>query len=725
MKRTHQLAAMVMTVLISSLGATIQARDIDVDLSRYKAESGVTAVRGDQRLTIGWPMGGEETGQLVINLRAGEPLFQSLEVSPRPGASFQPILQSVDPVTFVVVGERRAPEGRPPQMSVFNVFFDSPASRPHQAFRSRLEPGQVRVFSHGRRATVAISGLKAGPFTGEWQITVYPGARLVHMEAVVSTREERRAFLYDTALMSESPPGKSLSWIDTEGITRQIEPDPRSGDHAIAVRHRTIVAESPGGSIACFPLPHQYFFPRDLTDNQQTVWYGRDHRGLDARFGLGIRQTERGGGAYVPWFNAPPGTSQRLGVFLLLTSGTAAEALKETLKYTNGDRFPKLDGYHTLTSHFHMAIAMAALDEKARGKNRATPDFVQMFKDMGVEMVHLAEFHGDGHPDDPGPRRLLELQAMFDECRRLSDSKLLLIPGEEANAYLGLPAPGRHAGHWLYLFPRPVYWTMKRGAGQPFREEDPNLGPIYHVGSRADMLKLLEVEDGLAWTAHARIKASSWTPDIFRHEDFFLSEHWLGAAWKAMPADLSDDRLGRRVLDLMDDMANWNQKKYVLGEVDVFKLDHTHELYGHMNVNYMAMDRVPSYAEGWKPVLDALRSGRFFVSTGEVLIPQFSINTGGGGALVEIPGGFARVNALLRWTFPMRFVELVSGDGSKVYRERIDLSETGPFGEKMLQFRTNLKGRTWARLEAWDVACNGAFTQPVWLLEANGRNFTP
>ena len=46
-----------------------------------------------------------------------------------------------------------------------------------------------------------------------------------------------------------------------------------------------------------------------------------------------------------------------------------------------------------------------------------------MFKDMNVDVVHLAEFHGDGHPQDPGPLRLPELEAMFDECRRLSDEQ--------------------------------------------------------------------------------------------------------------------------------------------------------------------------------------------------------------------------------------------------------------------------------------------------------------
>jgi len=38
----------------------------------------------------------------------------------------------------------------------------------------------------------------------------------------------------------------------------------------------------------------------------------------------------------------------------------------------------------------------------------------------------------------------------------------------------------------------------------------------------------------LVWAAHPRIKASSWTPDIFRNEDFYLSDSWLGGAWKAM-----------------------------------------------------------------------------------------------------------------------------------------------------------------------------------------------
>jgi hypothetical protein len=232
------------------------------------------------------------------------------------------------------------------------------------------------------------------------------------------------------------------------------------------------------------------------------------------------------------------------------------------------------------------------------------------------------------------------------------------------------------------------------------------------------MVKLLEREGGLAWTSHARIKGSSWTPDIFRHQPFYLSDHWLGAAWKAMPADLSLDKLGKRPLDLLDDMANWGQKKYLPGEVDVFKINHTHELYGHMNINYIQLEpnRVPRFDEGWQPVLDSLRMGRFFVTTGEVLVPEFTVNGQPSGSTIVVqPHEPVEVRFRVSGTFPLRHAELISGDGVRVFRDRIDFFDTGPFVERNLTHKLDLTGRKWVRLEIWDVATDGAFTQPVWL----------
>jgi hypothetical protein len=265
---------------------------------------------------------------------------------------------------------------------------------------------------------------------------------------------------------------------------------------------------------------------------------------------------------------------------------------------------------------------------------------------------------------------------------------------------------------------------MVRGADQPFSEEIAPYGKVYHVGDRGDMIRLLKEEHGLVWSAHPRIKASSWTPDAFKDEDFFQAEYWLGGAWKAMPADLSREKLGERVLNLMSDMANWGHKKYVPGEVDVFTVDHTHELYGHMNINYLQLDRIPRFDEGWQPILDVLKTGKFFVTTGEILIPTFTVGGKHSGDVLTRRIGVPPVpnnddqpelRANIRWTFPLAFAEIVSGDGHQVYRERIDLTDTAAFGSRTLSLRPNLKNRRWVRLEIWDIATNGAFTQPVWL----------
>jgi hypothetical protein len=710
--------------------------DVNVNLAGYNAACGVKVdprpAQEGPGLNITWPLGdeaaGAESGRLVLDFRPGKPLLASLAIVPAAGGASDrkspaPLLAGVDPVTFVTVGTRVNPPGRPPGMSVFNVFFDSPATRPHQAYRSRLDLEKVRVTSRGRRARVSLGTLTIGPFRGELELTVYRGSRLVRVEAVVSTREENRAFLYDAGLVADSPSWQRLAWIDTEGTWQGAAVESRGQDEPRAVRHRTIVAESAAGAVACFPPPHQYFFPRDYTDNLKYVWFGSGHRALDDRYGFGIRQAETGGGSFVPWFNAPPGTEQRLGVFYLVSRGNAREALRETLRYTHGDRFPELPGHVTFTSHWHMAITMAAFAELARGSQRTTPDFVKMFKDMNVNLIHLGEFHGDGHQFDEGPQRLPEITAMFAECRRLSDASILFLPGEEVSGVLRMPpAPGRHPGHWMCLFPRPVTWIIKRAEDAPFVTQDPKYGTVYRVGGRDDMVRLLEREHGLAWTSHPRIKASNWTPDIFRNEDFYKADLWLGAAWKAMPADLARPRLGERALDLLDDMANWGQQKYVVGEVDVFKIDHTHELYGHMNINYLRLDRIPRFDEGWQPVLGALRGGRFFVSTGEVRVCDFTVGGKPSGATLALgPDDRPELKMALDWTFPLRFAEVVSGDGVNVYRERIDLADTGAFGTRTLALRPDLRGRKWVRVAAWDIAANGSFTQPVWLVGSEGR----
>src|SRR5262245_31083605 len=516
---------------------------VPIDLSQYSRDCGVEVQTQTNRVSVTWPMDDREFGRVTFNLDPGQPLVETLGIARDAAGKAEPLLQNVEPVTFLTVGTRAG---------IWNEFFDKPAERPHTNYVSRLEPQKVRVSSEGRRATVSIGDLTIGSFTGELQFTFYATTRLMHVEAVVSTSEDRRAIIYDAGLTGDSAGWQRIAWMDTEGRWQRAEIEHHPSDRPAAVRHRALIAESEHGSLASFPPPHQFQFPRDNTDNLKFAWFGTGHLDKPAKFGFGIRQVPDGKTAFEPWFNAPPGTKQRLGVFYLLTRGRAEETLRETLRYTHGDQFPKLPGHITFTSHYHMAV----WEDAVRRQFKGTPDFVRVFKELGVNAVHIADFHGDGHPKDSGPLRLPEVDAMNKECQRLSDADFLLIPGEEINEFLGIAARGKHPGHWMSLFPKPVYWIGKRAANQPFAEPHPQYGTVYRVGSRADMVELLRREHGLAWSAHPRIKASRWTPDIFRHEAFYLADFWLGAAWKAMPADLSRERLGEGALDLLDDMAN-------------------------------------------------------------------------------------------------------------------------------------------------------------------------
>lgn len=652
-----------------------------------------------------------EAGRLHLNFRAGGPLIEVIGVSKSAGGPRIAVLTNLQPVFFMTVGTRVAPPGRPPNMSKWNVFFDNPSKRPYQSFISSLDLNRVWVSSEGKRATIAMGDITIGSFRGELHFTVYPGSRLLHVEAVVATDEDDRAFIYDAGLVGENPGWREIAWKtkDAARLTRV----PVSGGYPgrnVATQHRMIVAQSANGALACFPPPHQFHFPRDWTDNLKFNWFGQNYRTNGVPYGLGIRQVADGGRTFEPWFNAPPGTKQHLGVFYLLSSKDAEHAFRETLRYTRGDQFVKLPGHITFTTHYHMAVAVEAMKRNFGGQ----PEFVDVFKEMGVNAVHIADFHGDGHQTDPGPLRLPEMQAMFKECRRLSDKDFLLIPGEEISGILGINEPEKHPGHWMTLFPKPIYFTQKRSVDKPFITDEPEFGKVYRVGSRQDMIELLRKENGLGWVAHPRIKASSWTPDIFRKEDFYVSDFWLGAAWKAMPADLSRERLGERGLDLLNDMANWGQRKYMPGEVDVFKIDHTHELYGHMNINYVRLKRLPRFDEGWKPIMDALRRGEFFVTTGEILICDFTLNGKQSGESVSKTSS-SNLRVKLNWTFPLRFAEVITGNGAEVFRERLDLSDTTAFGDRTLQLHPQIHGRKWLRFEVWDIAANGAFTQPIWL----------
>ncbi len=670
-----------------------------VDLSKFKKNNGAQVSTSANRLEVSWPVQNKEQGKIILNLDQNSPLFASLQLTQ--GGTTKEIAVALDPAFVLTVGKRDLIS-----QNGWNIFFDKTHKKPHQAYLVELNKRQASVRSQGSRTIIRISEVKAASFQGDLEITLYHGSPLFNVAAVMATEVDSTAILYDAGLVSKAPTWQNIAWSDTENNLQTSPLDKNQNSEAKMVKYRTIMGSGSNGTLALFPAPHQYFYPLDEAFNLKFTWLGKNYRNLVSDYGIGIRQDLMGDDRFVPWFNAPPKTQQRLNFFCLLSTNSPEQTLTQVKQFTHDDAYVPLPGYKTMSSHFHNEFIMKVV--LANKPVPEKPTFVDVFKNTGVDIVHLGEFHYTAHPKGPDEQRLTELKALFDQCKRLSTDKFLLLPGEEPNEFFG--------GHWLAFFPKPVYWIMSRKPEMPFVTDDARYGKVYRIGDKNDMLKLLEVENGLAWTAHARTKGSTGYPDNYKEEAFFKSNRFMGAAWKNIPGELSEPRLSKRVLDLMDDMANWGLKKHVIAEADLFTVEPENEMYAHLNVNYLQLDKLPDYDQGWQPILDAMQQGKFFVTTGEVLLPAFAVNGKKSGETLRLPtNGKATIALDVNWTFPLTFAEIISGDGNQVFREKIDLQNTQAFGKQNFKFNTNLKGKKWVRVEVWDAAVNGAFTQQVWL----------
>ena len=727
------LPGVVVFVLVVFLGVYLAANarqdkehadnpQVELNTDDYQSSCGVEVTQEASLVRVTWPLDSGRRGRLTFDLTRNRPLIHTAAVSSEGSAVFRPIAKGLDPMVQVRIGDRDLEKN-----GGWTVFFDRMQRKPSEVFRAKIEQKRAIVTSNARRATVTIGDVSAGPFQGQLRWTFYSGNSFVLQEAVLKTERDATAYLYDTGLVCRQTEPTGMSWRDPLGPLKTEGADTIGKPRHLAVSGRTIAAQFAGGSIGLFPPPHRYFYPLDFSNNLENIWMGPNYGNQGSPFGFGIRHDAKGDKRYVPWFNAPPGTHQELGVFLVFSDGSADQVLEDVARLTRADQFAALPGHVVFTSHFHVEHTREVLNAQkgsdetnsqtgrlpSGGEYRIpqwleNPGFARTLRDHGVDIVHLAEFHFGSTKQMTMVDRVQRLELLHAECQRLSKQGFLLLPGEEPNVHFG--------GHWLSFFPKPVYWVLNRPEGTPFVTGHPQLGRVYHVGGESDVLRMLQAEGGLAWTAHPRIKSSTGFPDSYRNRPFYQSEQFLGAAWKAMPADLSQPRLGSRVLDLLDDMSNWGTPKVALGEVDVFRIEPDHELYAHMNVNYLRLDEVPRFEDGWQPVLSALRGGQFFVTTGEVLVPVFTVDGRKSGESTTVAKGRkVEVRLDLTWTFPLAYAEIITGDGRDTKRQRVDLSATESFGEVSIKADVDVTGQRWLRVEVWDIATNGAFTQPVWL----------
>jgi hypothetical protein len=669
----------VLALLATALGV---AAPISLDLSGVKPGP-VSVTRDGDTALVRWQDGQKRSWEARFNLEPARPLIASISTDGNT------VVQNAVPIYNCQTGKRRGG---------FDEFFDFPPSHPEgtRSYIGRLVPSAARAVSQGDRVEIIFDGFQMGIFSGSIRYVFYPGSRLIEQAAVASTSEPDTAYFYDAGLRMAVPrdakPGgnmdSEITYYDTEGKIRVEHPNV-SEKLPVAARYRTLAARAQGGSVAVFPSPHKYFMPRDFTTNMGFLW----HTAWRGQVSIGVRQLPDDNSRFYPWMNAPPGTAQRMHVFFLLGTGDSRTLLDEVTRYTNRDKFQHLDGYLTVAPHWHLAYTVQAMEKGADW----VPPFKPVLKGMGVDAAMIADFHGDGHPQDQTELRLKELKAYYDFSRAQSDSSFLIMPSEEANVHYG--------GHWAVAFPKPVYWFMAPPGTQSNRTEVPGYGTVYTIGNSKALLDMLKRERGFAYQTHPRTKGSKEYPDKIRFTEHFLDDTYVGVGWKQMPADMASPRLGERSLTLLDDMSNWGLRKLALAEVDVFQIDHTHELYAHMNINYVRAPKLPSF-ENYGELLRTMEKGDFFMSTGEVLMPAHSIR--------QTAPGRLRATAEVRYTLPLRFAEVVWGDGEKTHRQTYSLENTREFGSEKLEFDVDAPGWRWARLAVWDVAGDGAFANPVW-----------
>ena len=269
--------ASLLALAVSAAGATVP-----VDLDAYRQGPPVDVSADDQEVRVLWKDEADRNWAVAFRRDPAKPLIASVTVGS------QPVLRDARPYYSVETGVRR---------KGWNAFFDYPPAHPDGtvAHTSAFDLDGIRIETVGNRVRVHCGGLRAGSFEGSLVYTIFAGSRLVQQEALVSTDRQDVAFLYDAGLEFAAPdqlrPGKNMrtpyAYYDTEGQARKEIANgfqPERVPHK--VRYRVMATAAGQGSVAVFPAPHQYFFPRDFTSNLSQNW----HRSWRGRVSLGVRQ---------------------------------------------------------------------------------------------------------------------------------------------------------------------------------------------------------------------------------------------------------------------------------------------------------------------------------------------------------------------------------------------------------------------------------------------------
>lgn len=577
------------------------------------------------------------------------------------------------------------------------------------------------VRTNGARLEVSFPGVELGVFSGELRYTVYRGTNLIRQEVVARTEEPSVAYKYDAGLSGVViSPSTQVAWRDLTNRWQKYTFGGGVNDEAVPVQssNRLIAAESAAGSIAVFPPPHNFFWAREISTNLGYSWYRKDS---SHRYSFGVRQPEaeaaqgqagRGPDDFRDNFalvSARPGTWQRMAVYILADARPAVDTIDAALAYTRGDRYESLPGHQVMLAHVHayfvrrLRVLGASLDTK--------PLDFDVARAAGVNIFAPIDGGAAGEEGTPSPEEYLENLATFYEvAMRHSDTDFVVMPNVEVTPG---ELPGLTAslgGHWDLHMPQPVYYTQGRAPGQSLVDDHPRFGKVYRLKDANDVMEMMQAEGMIAYMPHPRSKGSTGYPDAIRETERFRSDAFRGIGYRwGMGLDGSERRLcDARCLTTLDDMNNWiadlpGSPKYIEAISEFYQQSPGDDIYANTPVNYLRLDKLPEPGD-WRPIVETLQRGDYFVTSGEVLIPDYA---------VEGTGTTRTIVADVQWTFPLEFVEIVWGDGQKTDRHIIPATDSSAFGARRYEIPFDARGKKWVRFAAWDSAGNGALVQPI------------
>jgi hypothetical protein len=439
----------------------LRAQAIGCDVREYTPKDGLTAKAIAQGVEFTWTGDHQQQLRASFAIENGEPKITSLSVRNKSGKAWIRLAGNLTPEYEVTTGKRRMSEQQLQPLRKLNVpitkelldrekwnaFWDAPLEipgRPGTNADLPRKPEEVRrahatfqttgcaVKSDGSRLAVTFPGVQLGIFSGSLQYTVYRGTNLLRQEVIAKTEQPSVAYKYDAGLKGfEIGKNTRIVWRDVARNWQQYEfgADINKDSVPLIARNRLGILETGAGSLGFFPPPHKFFFAREIETNLGFVYYRKDS---DNSFSLGARQAEHEQG-YRPYglsdaewkrradesrhdvhnfalYNAPPGTWQHMPVYFFLSAEGGEATADSILAFTHDDRYKELPGFKVMASHFHMHFNEMLTDA---GTIDLQPSWYSVFRGLGINMVILADFHSDSHPNDPGPVRFKEQKVYF------------------------------------------------------------------------------------------------------------------------------------------------------------------------------------------------------------------------------------------------------------------------------------------------------------------------